>query len=154
MRISSRSLEASATTTPKGSARNDPPQNSQAGARCGVAVDVTVLVADAIHHSDINAVGDGMPALHGAPGIVLRRAELLLLRRMPADRGRIKQYLCALERRQSRALGIPLVPADQRADPACLRVEGAEAEIARGEVELLVIKRIVGDMHLAVDAFD
>ena len=30
----------------------------------------------------------------------------------------------------------------------------AETEIARSEVELLVVERIVGDVHLAVDAGD
>ena len=48
--------------------------------------------------------------------------------------------------------GIPLVPADQHADAAVARVEIGEAQIARREIELLVVERIVGDVHLAVDA--
>src|SRR5262249_45955921 len=32
------------------------------------------------------------------------------------------------------------------------RVEGAEAEVARREIELLVEERVVGDVHLAVEA--
>ena len=49
------------------------------------------------------------------------------------------------------AFGIPLVPADEHADLAVARVEGVKAEVAGGEVVLLEIERIVGDVHLAVE---
>ena len=75
-------------------------------------------MSHAIHHRHVHAVGDGVGALNGAPGIVLRLAELRFLRGMPADRGGIEQNLRALQRGQARAFGIPLVPADQRADSA------------------------------------
>ena len=48
--------------------------------------------------------------------------------------------------------GIPLVPADQHADAAVARVEVGEAEIAGREIKFLVVERVVGDVHLAVDA--
>ena len=108
--------------------------------------------ADAIHRRDIDAVGDGVRALHGPPGIVLRRAVLRLFGGMPADGGRIEKNVRARERGEARRFGIPLVPADQRRDAAELRIERAEAEIARREVKLLEEERIVRDVHLAVDA--
>ena len=33
-------------------------------------------------------------------------------------------------------------------------LRGFEAEVAGGEVELLVVERVVGDVHLAVDVGD
>ena len=59
-----------------------------------------------------------MRPLNGPPGIVLRLPKFSLLRRMPADGGGIKQHMRSLQRRQSRALRIPLIPADQCADAA------------------------------------
>jgi hypothetical protein len=88
------------------------------------------------------------------PRVELRRAELVLLRRVPADGCGIEQHFGALQRREPRAFGIPLVPADERADAAGGCVDCLKAEIAGREVILLVIKRIVGDVHLAVDAGD
>ena len=116
-RISSRSWEASASTRPNGSQRNEPPQNSRPWP-ARLAADIAGFEADAVHHADVDAVGDGVGALDGAPGVVLRRAELGLLGGMPADGGGIEQNARALQRRQARAFGIPLVPADERADAA------------------------------------
>ena len=76
----------------------------------------------------------------------------VFLRRVPADGGGIEEHFGALERGEARGFGVPLVPADQRADAAEAGVEGLEAEIAGGEVILLVVERVVGDVHLAVDA--
>ena len=103
---------------------------------------------------DIDAVGDGVGALDRLPGIVLRCAEFLFLCGVPADGGGIKEHFGALQRGQTRAFGIPLVPANQGADAAKRGIDGLESEIAGGEVVLLVVKRIVGDMHLAIDADD
>ena len=108
----------------------------------------------AVHRGHIDAVGDGMRALDGPPCVVLRGAKLVFLRRVPADGRGIKQHLRALQRREPRAFGIPLIPADQRAHAAKRRVHGLKAKIARRKVILLVIERIVGDVHLAVDAGD
>src|SRR5436190_3072903 len=49
--------------------------------------------SDAIDHRGVYAVGDGVTALNGAPGVELRRTELRLLVRMPANACGIKNYL-------------------------------------------------------------
>src|SRR6185369_6259934 len=48
------------------------------------------LVADAVDRRDIDAVGDGVRALDGAPRVALLRAELIFLVRVPADGGRVE----------------------------------------------------------------
>ncbi len=106
--------------------------------------------SDAIDHGSVHAVGDGVTALNGAPGIELRRTELRLLVGMPANACRIKNGLCATERSEARAFGIPLVPADLHADARVLGVEIWEAQIARREIKLFVIQGIVGNVHLAI----
>ena len=107
---------------------------------------------DAVHRGDVNAIRDGVTALHGAPGVVLRRAVRLLLARMPANRRGVEKHGRAPQRRQPRRLRIPLVPADERPDAPDARVKGPKAEVARSEVELLVIRGIVRDVHLAIEA--
>ena len=144
IRISSLSCEASASTRPNGSLTNDAPQNSRPLLR-------RAFEAHAVHGGDVDAVGDGVRALDGAPGVVLRRAVLRFLRGMPADGGGIEQDVRAAQRGEARGFGIPLVPADQRRDAAELRIEGAEAEIAGREIEFLEEERIVRDVHLAVE---
>ena len=93
-----------------------------------------------------------MGPLDGAPGVVLRDPELGLLRGMPSDGGRIEQNACALQRRNARTFRIPLVPANQRAEPSGGGIEGFESEVARREIKFFLVKRVVGDMHFAVDA--
>ena len=56
-----------------------------------------------------------------------RVAKLVPLARMPADRRRIEQDVGAQEGRDPRALGVPLVPADQHADVGITSVPDAEA---------------------------
>ena len=73
------------------------------------------FVADAVHRSDVDAVGDRMGTAGSSPRHCLGRAELGFLGRVPADRRRIEEDLRALQRRQPGGFGIPLVPADQRA---------------------------------------
>ena len=81
---------------------------------------------------------------------LLLGAVLGLLRRQPSDGGGVEQDLGAAQRGEPRRLRIPLVPADQHADPAEPRVPAAETEVAGREVELLVVLRIVGNVHLPV----
>ena len=83
------------------------------GAAVGAAHE---LVADAIRRADEAAVGHRVAALNQLPRIVLRAAVLRLLRRMPADRGGVEEHLRALHRRQPRAFGKPLIPADEHAN--------------------------------------
>src|SRR5580692_1709930 len=115
-----------------------------------LAANIAGLEADSIHDRNENSIRDGMGALNGSPRIVLRHAELGLLRRMPADRRGIEKHGRTLQRRQSRTLGEPLIPADKSSNPAHVRVERAKSQVARREVELLVVEWIVGDVHLAV----
>ena len=91
-----------------------------------------------------------MGALGELPRGLLIGSVLLLLGRMPPNGGGVEEHLGSLQGRETRCLGIPLIPADEHAEiaGACLPV--AEAEIARGEVELLVEERIVRNVHLAV----
>src|ERR1035441_9207041 len=121
-------------------------------ARCGVPTNVARFKADAINDAHINAVGNRMRALNRPPGIMLRHAKLGLLRWMPSDSGRVKQNARTLQSRQPRTFRIPLVPANQRSDSSRVRIESLEAEIARSEVKLLVVERVVGDVHLAINS--
>src|SRR5260370_4016567 len=73
---------------------------------------------------------------------------------VPDDRGGIEKNVRALQRGQACAFRIPLVPAHQRAHASIFRIKSLEAEIAGREVELFVVKRIVGDVHLAIDALE
>src|SRR6266700_3373936 len=103
---------------------------------------------------------------------MLRLAELGFLLRMPADGRGIKENVRALESREPGGFGIPLIPADEDADSTEAGVERSKARpphprpgaqghspqgrggksVAGREVILLIIKRIVGDVHLAKDA--
>jgi hypothetical protein len=60
--------------------------------------DIAVFVADAVHRADEDAVGDGVGALDGLPGVVLAFAELFLFAGMPADRGGEEEGFGALSR--------------------------------------------------------
>ncbi len=113
-----------------------------------------MLVANAIDRGNEDSVGDGVRALHGLPGGVLGFAKLGLFARVPPNRGWVEERLCAGESREPCCLGIPLVPADQGADGAVAGGDGLEAEIAWSEIKLLVVERVVGNMHLAIDAGD
>ena len=114
----------------KGIAEERPSPEFETFSGYGISADVASLKADAIHHANINAVRNGMRSLDGAPGIVLGRAELGFLRGMPSDRRRVKKNVRSLQRREPRAFGIPLVPADQRAESSSRSIESLEAKIS------------------------
>src|SRR6185295_15132293 len=124
----------------------------QAIASNGIATDVSGFMSHAIYDRDVHAVSDGMGALDSPPGVVLRLSELRFLRGMPSNRGGIEQDLGALQRGQAGAFGIPLVPAHQRAHAADGSIESAIAQVAGSEVILFVVQRVVGDVHLAIQA--
>jgi len=63
----------------------------------GVAILRLAFEAHAIHDGGVNAVGDGVTALNGFPGVELRGAELRSFMRMPANTGGIKDHACATE---------------------------------------------------------
>jgi hypothetical protein len=91
-----------------------------------------------------------MASLDDFPCRLLLRAVLLLLGRQPSDRRGIKEDLCSGHSRETRGLGVPLIPADQHADAAEAGVPGAKAQVSGSEVELLVVLRVVGDVHLPI----
>ena len=80
--------------------------------------DVAVLVAYAVDGADEDSVGDGVGALGGLPGVVLGGAELFLFGGVPADGGGEEEDLGSAEGGEAGAFGVPLVPADERADGA------------------------------------
>src|ERR1041385_6582548 len=125
----------------------------QALALSAIAANVAMLMPHTIDHSHKDSVGDGMCALDGAPRVMLYRAELSFLVRMPADGGGIKKNISALQSCETRTFWIPLVPANESSHASMLGVKGLKAEIARSEVKLLIVKRIIRDMHLAIKAF-
>ena len=148
-----------------------PPQNSMPDAGCGrrgrgvlrwrgcrrrrdFEFYVAVLVAYAVDGADEDSVGDGVGALGGLPGFVLGGAELFLFGGVPADSGGEEEGFCAFEGGDAGAFGVPLVPADESADFSGGGGDGFEAEVSGGEVELLVVEGVVGDVHLAVDVGD
>ncbi len=53
--------------------------------------DVAELVADAVDGADEDAVGDGVGALDGLPGVVLALAELGFFGGVPADGGGVEE---------------------------------------------------------------
>ena len=112
----------------------------------------TALKTSAVdaHHGD--TVGDSVAALDGLPGIVLFAVIMLILTYIPADSGGIEENLRAHESGDAGGFGVPLVPAYEHANVCELGLENLVAEVSRGEVELLVIARVVGDVHLAVFA--
>src|SRR4051794_18884474 len=110
------------------------------------------FVADAIHRGDVAAIRDRVTALHRFPARVLRLAVFLLLGGMPADRGGIKDQLRTAQRGQARSFRIPLIPANAHSDVSLLRRPGFESEIAGREVKLLVERRVIRDVHLAIFA--
>ena len=110
------------------------------------------LVAHAVDRRDVAPVRHGVAALDRLPRAVLVDAVFTFLRRMPTDRRRVEQDLRALHGGEARRLRVPLVPTDQHADAAKLRVPRAEARVARREVEFFVEKRVVRDVHLAIHA--
>ena len=132
----------------------------------GAGEDIAVRIADercspelnaafqarAIGGGNEHAVGDGVAAHHGFPSVVLASAELRFLCRLPADCRGIENDLSTGKRGKACGLWKPLIPADAGAEAAVLRVKTLEAEIARREVELFIKQRIVGNVHLAIDA--
>src|SRR5712692_6751934 len=111
-------------------------------------------MTDSIHRRDINSIRDCVRMLNRLPRIALSRPVNVLLVRMPSDRSRVEEDARAAKRGQPCAFGVPLVPANQRANFSDRRIERAKAEIAGREVKLLVVSRIIGYVHLAIDAGD
>ena len=111
-----------------------------------------MLDANAVDAGHVNPVGDGVGALNGLPGRVLRRPKLIFFSRMPANRGGIEDCLGALESGQPCGLRVPLIPADQRAHAAKSSIDSLKTQVAGRKIVLFVEERVVGNVHLAIDA--
>ena len=96
----------------------------ETGAFDAVAEDVATFMTDAVDAGHVDSVGDGVAALDGLPRVILGGAELFFLGGVPADGGGIEEDFSTLEGGEARALGVPLVPADERADAAGGGVDG------------------------------
>ncbi len=105
---------------------------------------------DPVDGRDVDPVGDRVGPLDRLPGRGLRLTELGLLGGMPADRRGVEEDLGAAQGRQAGRLGVPLVPADEGPHAGVCGLERQESQVAGREVILLVIERVVGDVHLAV----
>ena len=92
----------------------------------------------------------GMTSHHGGPCLTLALLLLLGIVGGIADGSRVDQDVCALQRHQAGCFRIPLVPAHQYAELAYGSLYRLESEVARGEVELLVIGRVIRNVHLAI----
>src|SRR5262249_18136382 len=108
------------------------------------------LVANPVCHRDVASIGDRMTTLNRLPSGMLRFSKFLFLARMPADCRWIKNNLCSAQGSQSCGFRIPLIPANTDADLARLSIPRSKSEIARREVKLFVIQRIIGNMHFAI----
>src|SRR4030095_10293055 len=108
------------------------------------------LVTDAVRHGHVAPISDCMTTLNRLPRGMLRLSKFLFLARMPADCRWIKNNFCATQCGQSRRLRIPLVPANADTYLATRCGPRQKSEIARREVKLFVIQRIIGNMHFAI----
>lgn len=107
-------------------------------------------MASAVDATDKDAIRHGVAPLDSLPGALLALAVLRLLCRKPTDRRWVEEDFGTRHRRESRGFGIPLIPANEHPDLADRSLPGPEAEVSRGEIELLVELRVVRDVHLPV----
>src|SRR5437762_1663849 len=108
------------------------------------------FVSHTVHGYNIDSVGDGMASLDSFPGGVLGDAVFRLLAGMPSNSSRIEKQLCSMQDGEPGRLGIPLAPADQNPDSGVARVPGVQPEVSRSEIELFVIQRVIGNVHLSI----
>ena len=91
-----------------------------------------------------------MAALHRLPGVALALLLVGSILHGIANGCGVDKHVGTLESHQARCLGIPLVPAHHDSQTAHRCADGVEAQVAGGEVELLVVAGVVGDVHLAI----
>ena len=108
--------------------------------------------AAAVDGNHRQAIGNGMSALYGLPSSELTCFLLVGIRAFPTDGSRVDEQFCALQSHETRSFRIPLIPAHLHAQHTHARRDRVEAEVAWSEVELLVIGRVIGDVHLAIFA--
>src|SRR5260370_2847364 len=122
------------------------PPNLNSLATCGR------FMPDAVRSRDVTTIGNRVTALNRFPGRILSRAKFLFFRRMPADGCWVKNHFRSPQCGESCRFRIPLVPANADANLSLRGRPRLKSEIARREIKFLVIKRIVGNMHLAIFA--
>src|SRR3712207_5125562 len=95
-----------------------------------------------------------MTTLYCDPSLKLALLLGVVITACPADSGRVDQDLSPCKCHQASCLGIPLIPANQDSKPTHRGIDGAEAQITRCKVKLLVISRVIGYVHLAINPCD
>ena len=88
-------------------------------------------------------------ALHGAGPVA---GTVDLEDRLASDRGRIQDDVRAEERKAPCGLREPLVPADADTHAACRGVKHLESGVSGRKIELLLIKMVIRNMGLPVNA--
>ena len=108
------------------------------------------FVAHTVHRDHGEAIGYGVTALDELPGIALTTLLFDDVATFVADSRGVDEHLGSCECHEAGCFGIPLVPADEYAERPDRGLNGLEAQIPRGEVELLVVGGVIGDVHLAI----
>ena len=108
------------------------------------------FVTGAVHSHYGQSVSHRMTPLHRCPRLALALLFLLRVAALITDGSRVDEQFGTCESHQSCSLRIPLIPAHLHAQSADARVDRLETQVARSEVELLVVGWVVGDVHLAV----
>src|SRR3712207_1240276 len=103
-----------------------------------------------VYRYDGKPIGNGMPTLYGGPSLTLSLLFFFRVAQRIAYGGGIDEHFGALQRHEAGCFGIPLIPANEHAQPAHTGVDGVESQVAGREIELLVIGWIIGNVHLAI----
>ena len=112
------------------------------------------LISHTIDGDDRKTVGYSMSALYCLPGSALSLLFLCGVARLISYRCGVDKHLGSLKGHHTGCFRIPLVPAYKHTKTSYGSLYGVESKITGGEIELLVICRIVGDVHLTVFACD
>ncbi len=107
-----------------------------------------------INSNDGETIGNGMTTLHELPGLTLAGLLLRGVAGFVTDGGGINEDVGSGKGHQAGTFWIPLVPANLNTEVAHGGLDGVKTEVARGEIELLIVGGVVGDVHLAMNACD
>ena len=98
------------------------------------------------------AIGHGMTALYCDPCLPLPFLFGRCIGTLITDGCGIDEQIGSLQGHEPCSLGVPLVPAYLYTQEAHAGGNGMEAKVAGSEVELLIVSRVIGDVHLTVTA--
>ena len=110
------------------------------------------FVSGTVDSNNRQTVGYSMSALNCGPCFALTLLFIGRVRTLVTDCSRIDKDFCTLKSHEPSSFRIPLVPADLHSKNTYRGTYRMETEIAWSEVELLIIGRIVRNVHLAVFA--